>query len=47
MDADDEPDPGGWPIDPAAGFYGLWPRYAADDAEDAAGTPAAGAGPEA
>lgn len=35
MDADDDPG-GAWPIHPAVAFYGLWPRFAADeDAEDA------------
>ena len=33
MDADE--DPGGWSIDPAVAFYGLWPRFDAD--EDAGG----------
>lgn len=29
MDADEDPDPDGWPVHPAAAFYGLWPRFAA------------------
>jgi hypothetical protein len=36
MDAadDPDPDPDGWPVHPAAAFYGLWPRFAAAE-EDA------------
>jgi hypothetical protein len=37
MDAADDPDPdpdlGGWPVHPAAAFYGLWPRFAGVDDE--------------
>ena len=34
-EADDDPDPDGWPVHPAAAFYGLWPRFtAADDEAD-------------
>lgn len=36
MDAADDPDPDGWHIHPATAFYGLWPRFVADEAEDAA-----------
>jgi hypothetical protein len=25
-EADDDPDPDGWPVHPAVAFYGLWPR---------------------
>jgi hypothetical protein len=45
MDEDDDPDPGGWPVHPALGFYGLWPRFAAaadaeaEDLLEAAGVP--------
>jgi hypothetical protein len=41
-EADDDPDPDGWPVLPAAAFYGLWPRPrpepdgAAEDADPAA-----------
>ncbi|WP_420129214.1 hypothetical protein [Longimicrobium sp.] len=35
MDAAEDPDPDGWPVHPAAAFYGLWPRFAAEDAEGA------------
>lgn len=32
---DPDPDPDGWPVHPAAAFYGLWPRFtAADEAGD-------------
>ena len=34
MDGEDDPDPDGWPIHPAAAFYGLWPRFVAADAGD-------------
>jgi hypothetical protein len=39
MDEADDPDPDGWPVHPAAAFYGLWPRFATggEDADDAAG----------
>jgi hypothetical protein len=30
MGAADDPDPDGWPVHPAAAFYGLWPRFAAE-----------------
>jgi hypothetical protein len=33
MDAADDPDPDGWPVHPAAAFYGLWPRFAAEARE--------------
>jgi hypothetical protein len=34
MDEADDPDPDdGWPIHPAAAFYGLWPRFAVADEE--------------
>ncbi|HEX2210804.1 MAG TPA: hypothetical protein VHG93_24185 [Longimicrobium sp.] len=36
MDAADDPDPDGWPVHAATGFYGLWARIVADEAEDAA-----------
>jgi hypothetical protein len=38
-EAGDDPDPDGWPVHPAAAFYGLWPRprpepeSAAEDAD--------------
>ena len=35
MDAADDPDPDGWPIHPATAFYGLWPRFAAAETEEA------------
>ena len=43
MDEADDPDPEGWSLHPAASFYGLWPRFAAEDAETdgAAGSEAA------
>jgi hypothetical protein len=38
MDEADDPDPDGWPVHPAAAFYGLWPRFAeAQDAGESAG----------
>ena len=33
MDEADDPDPDGWPVHPAAAFYGLWPRFSAGDEE--------------
>ncbi|HEU4881250.1 MAG TPA: hypothetical protein VFT45_03365 [Longimicrobium sp.] len=34
MDEADDPDPDdGWPVHPAAAFYGLWPRFAEGDEE--------------
>ena len=36
MDADeDPPDADRWPVHPASAFYGLWPRFAVDEAEEA------------
>ena len=36
MDADeDPPDADRWPVHPASAFYGLWPRFAAAEAEEA------------
>jgi hypothetical protein len=33
-EADDpDPDPDGWPVHPAAAFYGLWPRFAVEAEE--------------
>ena len=40
MDADEDPG-GAWSIHPAVAFYGLWPRFPADeDAEESVATPA-------
>ncbi|HEY0018091.1 MAG TPA: hypothetical protein VGC13_17375 [Longimicrobium sp.] len=45
MDADeDPPDADRWPVHPASAFYGLWPRFTAEeeDAEPVAAGSAAG-----